>query len=51
MSLEETIETYSYFIREADKLGIVYVDLVRYVDMFDPVFDGTCFAFAPRLFC
>jgi len=40
MPLEETIETYSYFLTEADKLGIVYVDLVRYGDGFDPVIDG-----------
>jgi len=40
MPLEETIETYSYFISEADKLGIAFIELVRYVDMLDPVFDG-----------
>ncbi|KIK59821.1 hypothetical protein GYMLUDRAFT_44285 [Collybiopsis luxurians FD-317 M1] len=40
MPLEETIETYSYFISEADKLGIAYISLVRYLDMFDPVIDG-----------
>ncbi|KAE9396069.1 FMN-linked oxidoreductase [Gymnopus androsaceus JB14] len=40
MPLEETIETYSYFISEADKLGIAYIELVRYVDMLDPVIDG-----------
>ncbi|KAE9400819.1 FMN-linked oxidoreductase [Gymnopus androsaceus JB14] len=40
MPLEETIETYSYFISRADKLGIAYIDLVRYVDMLDPVIDG-----------
>ncbi|KAE9400767.1 FMN-linked oxidoreductase [Gymnopus androsaceus JB14] len=40
MPLEETIETYSYFISEADKLEIAYIDLVRYADMLDPVIDG-----------
>ncbi|KAJ3980732.1 hypothetical protein F5890DRAFT_1419027 [Lentinula detonsa] len=40
MPLEETIETFTHFITEADKLGIAYIDLVRYVDQLDPVFDG-----------
>ncbi|KIK59288.1 hypothetical protein GYMLUDRAFT_245363 [Collybiopsis luxurians FD-317 M1] len=41
MPLEETIETFSYFITEADKLGIAYITLVRYLDAFDPVKRGT----------
>ncbi|KAE9390771.1 flavo protein NADH-dependent oxidoreductase [Gymnopus androsaceus JB14] len=40
MPLDETLETYSYFISEADKLGIVYIDLVRYSDALDPILDG-----------
>ncbi|KIK52848.1 hypothetical protein GYMLUDRAFT_49694 [Collybiopsis luxurians FD-317 M1] len=40
MPLDETIETYSYFISEAEKLGIVYIDLVRYLDSLDPVIEG-----------
>ncbi|KAJ7480087.1 hypothetical protein B0H11DRAFT_2026480 [Mycena galericulata] len=31
MPLAETIETYSYFISEADKLGLAYITLARYV--------------------
>lgn len=41
MPLEETIATFTHFITEADKLGIVYVDLMRYSEMLDPVIDGT----------
>ncbi|KAK7447375.1 hypothetical protein VKT23_014085 [Stygiomarasmius scandens] len=40
MPLSETIETYSYFISEADKLGIVYINLVRYIPHTDWEFDG-----------
>ncbi|KIK54934.1 hypothetical protein GYMLUDRAFT_48316 [Collybiopsis luxurians FD-317 M1] len=40
MPLEETIETFSYFISEADKLGIAYFDLVRYVEAMDAVIEG-----------
>ncbi|KIK65905.1 hypothetical protein GYMLUDRAFT_193181 [Collybiopsis luxurians FD-317 M1] len=40
MPLEETIETFSYFISEADKLGIAYISLVCYLDMFDLVING-----------
>ncbi|KAJ3756820.1 hypothetical protein EV360DRAFT_71668 [Lentinula raphanica] len=40
MPLEETLETFSYFISEADKLGIAYIDLMRYAEVLDPVFDG-----------
>ena len=37
MPLEETIETYSYFIFKADKLGIAYISFVRYPDILNPV--------------
>ncbi|KIK54938.1 hypothetical protein GYMLUDRAFT_176401 [Collybiopsis luxurians FD-317 M1] len=40
MPLQETIETYTYFIAEADKLGLAYIVLQRYLDFFDPVIDG-----------
>ncbi|KAF5368684.1 hypothetical protein D9757_010221 [Collybiopsis confluens] len=40
MPLEETIETFGHFISEAEKLGIAYFTLVRYVDALDPVIDG-----------
>ncbi|KAF8921299.1 flavoprotein NADH-dependent oxidoreductase [Mucidula mucida] len=40
MPLEETIETFKYFIEEADKLGIAYFTLVRYADILNPEYDG-----------
>ncbi|KAJ6519264.1 flavoprotein NADH-dependent oxidoreductase [Mycena sanguinolenta] len=40
MPLDETIETYNYFISEADKLGLSYFCLLRYLPMHDMVFDG-----------
>ena len=41
MSVEETIETFSYLITEADKLKLSYIVLVRYLEHSDPVIDGT----------
>lgn len=40
MPLQETIETYSYFITEADKLNLAYFALVRYHPAFDVEYDG-----------
>ncbi|KAF9030309.1 FMN-linked oxidoreductase [Hymenopellis radicata] len=40
MPLEETIETFKYFIEEADKLGMAYFALVRYAEILDPEYDG-----------
>ncbi|KAL0575124.1 hypothetical protein V5O48_006850 [Marasmius crinis-equi] len=40
MPLDETLETFRYFISEADKLNIAYFTLVRYLEMTDPVIDG-----------
>jgi len=40
MPLEETLETFRYFITEADKLGLSYITLVRYSESLDPVIDG-----------
>ena len=40
MTLEDTLETFRYFVAEADKLNLAYINLVRYVEMMDPVFDG-----------
>lgn len=45
MPLQETLDTFSYFISEADKLGLAYITLVRYVESFDPVFDGASLEF------
>jgi hypothetical protein len=41
MPLQETLDTFSYFISEADKLGLAYIMLVRYMEVFfDPIIDG-----------
>jgi len=40
MPLAETIETYNYFISEADKLGLSYIVLARYVPFLDFEIDG-----------
>ncbi|PBK63921.1 FMN-linked oxidoreductase [Armillaria solidipes] len=41
MPIQETLDTFRYFISELDKLGIAYVTLVRYVDSFDTTGRGT----------
>ncbi|KAJ7785691.1 hypothetical protein B0H16DRAFT_1753524 [Mycena metata] len=40
MPLEDTIETFNYFISEADKLGASYIALTRYVPFLDMIIDG-----------
>lgn len=40
MPIKDTLETFGYFIKEADKLGIAYIILVRYDASQAPVFDG-----------
>lgn len=40
MPLQETLDTFSYFISEADKIGLSYIVLLRYAEALDPVFDG-----------
>ena len=44
MPLEENIETYRYFISEADKLNLSYITLRRYSPLLDAEFDGSSFA-------
>ncbi|KAF6764396.1 flavo protein NADH-dependent oxidoreductase [Ephemerocybe angulata] len=42
MPLQETLETFRYFIAEADKLGLSYITLMRYSPMMDVTLeDGT----------
>lgn len=41
MPLDETLETFNYFITEADKLNLSYITLVRYTPYLDVEFDGT----------
>ena len=43
MPLQETLDTYSYFITEADKLNLAYFTLVRYQPSLDAEFNGTSF--------
>lgn len=40
MPLEENIETYRYFLSEADKLNLSYITLRRYSPLLDAEFDG-----------
>ncbi|KAJ7915490.1 flavoprotein NADH-dependent oxidoreductase [Mycena leptocephala] len=40
MPLQETIDTFGYLLREADKLGLSYVTLVRYSAGSDVEYDG-----------
>ncbi|KAG5638345.1 hypothetical protein H0H81_000588 [Sphagnurus paluster] len=40
MPLQETLDTFNYFISEADKLGLAYITLVRYIPATDVEFDG-----------
>lgn len=40
MPLQETLDTYSYLITEADKLDLAYFALVRYALVFDVEYDG-----------
>ena len=42
MPLPETVETYKYFIMEAEKLDLAYIVLVRYSLARDLEFDGQC---------
>ncbi|KAK0484429.1 hypothetical protein IW261DRAFT_1330659 [Armillaria novae-zelandiae] len=41
MPIQETLDTFRYFISELDKLGIAYVTLMRYVASFDVTGRGT----------
>lgn len=40
MPLEETLETYRYFLTEASKLPLSYITLMRYSEYLDAVIDG-----------
>ena len=43
MTLEDTLETYSHFIKEADAMGLAYICLLRYAAKLDASFDGKYF--------
>ncbi|EGO00745.1 hypothetical protein SERLA73DRAFT_178654 [Serpula lacrymans var. lacrymans S7.3] len=40
MPLQETLDTFRYFITEADKLDLAYISLVRYTPGRDVMYDG-----------
>ncbi len=40
MPLEEDIATFKYYITELDKMGIAYIQLVRYLEVMDPEYEG-----------
>ena len=44
MPLEETLESFRYFLGEVDKLKVSYVALVRYTTKADMVIDGVFFS-------
>lgn len=39
MPLEEDIATFKYYITELDKMGIAYIQLVRYLEVMDPEYE------------
>ncbi|KZP02674.1 FMN-linked oxidoreductase [Athelia psychrophila] len=41
MPLKETLETFTHFIQQADKLNLAYICLLRYMELFDVKTDGT----------
>jgi 2,4-dienoyl-CoA reductase-like NADH-dependent reductase (Old Yellow Enzyme family) len=48
MPLPETVETYKYFITEAEKLDLAYIVLVRYSRPSDVEIDGRCLSFPTK---
>ncbi|KIJ56452.1 hypothetical protein M422DRAFT_23711 [Sphaerobolus stellatus SS14] len=40
MPLQETIDTFTYLIKELDRLKVLYITLVRYVEAQDPTIQG-----------
>ena len=42
MPIPDTVETYKYFITEAEKLDLAYITLMRYSAALDPEIDGEC---------
>lgn len=41
MPLQETIDTFTYYIKQLVSRDIAYIQLVRYLDPMDPEIDGT----------
>ncbi|KAF8586770.1 FMN-linked oxidoreductase [Ramaria rubella] len=40
MTLQDTLDTYTYLIQQLDRLRVIYITLVRYVEAQDPKIDG-----------
>ena len=40
MPLDDALATFSYLISEADKLGVAFIELMRYVEKYDVAYDG-----------
>ncbi len=40
MPLQETLDTFTYFISEAGKMKLAYITLIRHNPVFDPLVDG-----------
>ncbi|KAJ6569637.1 flavoprotein NADH-dependent oxidoreductase [Mycena capillaripes] len=40
MPLQETLDTFSHLFREVDRLGLAYVNLMRYSELYNPEYDG-----------
>ena len=40
MPLDDAHATFSYLISEADKLGVAFIELMRYVEKYDVAYDG-----------
>ncbi|THH05193.1 hypothetical protein EW145_g4978 [Phellinidium pouzarii] len=40
MSLDDTLETFSHYIKEVDDMGLAYISLVRYTPKMDAEYDG-----------
>ncbi|THU99269.1 FMN-linked oxidoreductase [Dendrothele bispora CBS 962.96] len=40
MSLKDTLDTYTYFITEADKLELAYMVLIRHIPLLSAIIDG-----------
>ena len=41
MPLQDTIDTYTYLIQQLDRLKVIYITLVRYVEAQDPKIEGS----------
>lgn len=42
MPLDETIETFNYFLGEADKLDLAFICLMKCIPLHEVIIDGKC---------